>query len=58
MSQPNRTKTPAQSTSTETVERRKPTRAELLRRAYRADLRDAINEARELVHFNRVPVGA
>ncbi len=56
MSHPNRTKVPTQRTSTD--EPRRVTRAELRQRFERRDLRDALSEARTLIHFERVPVGA
>jgi hypothetical protein len=57
MSQPNRTKIPAQRTSTDS-ERHVSTRAELRERFEQRDLRDALNEARTLIHFERVLVSA
>jgi hypothetical protein len=57
MSQPNRTKIPAQRTSTD-EQRHTATRAELRQRQYDADLRDALNEARMLVRFDRVLASA
>ncbi len=56
MSHPNRTKPPAQRTSTD--EPRRATRAELRQRIDRRDLRDALREAQTLCHFERVLVGA
>ena len=56
MSHPNRTFIPRQRTSTE--DRHVATRAELRQRAEQQDLRDALNEARMLVRFDRVLVSA
>lgn len=58
MSQPNRTNIPRQRTSTDDQPRHAVTRAELRERYERLDLRDALNEARTLVSFERVLVGA
>ena len=57
MSQPNRTNIPRPRTSTDS-ERHVSTRAELRQRYEQQDLRDALNEARTLIHFERVLVGA
>ncbi|GAA2644510.1 hypothetical protein GCM10010399_93050 [Dactylosporangium fulvum] len=52
----NGNKIPAPRASTD--ERHRATRAELRQRYERRDLRDALNEARGLIHFDRVLVGA
>lgn len=58
MSEPNRTNIPRQRTSTDDQPRHTVTRAELRERYEQRDLREALDEARALVRFERVLVGA